>query len=46
MTGHGQQLRVEVAITVANAILQPELCRADVGLAEASGCSCRVNKQE
>ena len=37
---------MEVAITCANALLQPELCRADVGLAEASGYSCNINKQE
>lgn len=46
MPGHGQELRVEVTITVANAILQPELCRAGVGLAEVSGGSCHINKQE
>ena len=37
---------MEVAITYASALLQPELRRADVGLAEASGYSCNVNKQE
>lgn len=44
--GTGCELYVEVAITFANILLQPELCRADVGLAEASGCSWNINKQE